>query len=823
MIEGPTLGDRIKHGAVPVEESLKLALQIAEALEAAHEKGVIHRDLKPDNIKVTPDGKVKVLDFGLAKAFDGDATDVSVANSPTLSMQATQQGIILGTAAYMSPEQASGMSTDKRADIWAFGVVLFEMLTGRQVFSGETVSHILAAVLERDPQWNNLPASLHHRLRELLERCLEKDAKNRWHDVADVRVDLQKVLADPSGVMVQPAAEVVQAKPQSKLPWVVAVLGILVAGLWGWSLRSSDPPRVSRFDYELPEGINFRSTGRLIVDVSPDGDQFLYNGTAGIYIRSMDEFEGRLIPGTEGLSMNPVFSPDGQEIAYAGSPGGAAATTLMKVPVSGGAPIVLATDITLVFGISWEGDGTILYGQTDGIWQVSENGGTPAQLVATEPGEQATQPQLLPGGEWILFTLSRERGPNRWNEADIVIESLYSGERRVLRSVGRDARYVPTGHVTYSFEDVLFAWPFDVDSLEASGSPVSVIQGVRNTGGNSGSAFYSFSDNGTLTYVPSIADGIQDSALVLEDRQGAVEPLNVPSNQYSNPRISSDGSRLVVEIDEEGNSDLWIYDLSGETQIRRLTQGGVNSFPIWTPDGERITYESNQDGGMSVFWRLADGSGVPERLTPPVEDGNQSPMSWSPDGRNLSIRRNPGSDAAIWILSLDGGTEPEVFYDIPDGSDERGAAFSPSGEWMAFHSDGAGEQGGQIYVLPFPATGAEPRQITQQGGVYALWSPDGNELFYRRPFINVSNEARILGVDVIRDAAFAIGPEHELPIRDFVVPGGAGGRNYDVTPDGQRFVMVFPAGQAETAEPSGPQINIVLNWFEELKERVPLP
>ena len=308
LVEGPTLADRIKQGAIPVEESLKLALQIAEALEAAHETGVIHRDLKPANIKVTPDGKVKVLDFGLAKAFSGDDSGINVANSPTLSMQATQQGVILGTAAYMSPEQAKGLATDTRADVWAFGAVLYEMLTGRQVFAGEDVSTILARVLERDPDFTSLPEKLHPKLHDLLGRCLQKNAKQRYHAIADVRFEIERVLSDPSGVLLQPVAQVVQIAPASKLPWVAAIIaGMAIAGVAVWSLRAPEPGQVSRFDYALPEGVGFRFAGRPVLAISPNGEHFVYNGTEGLYLRSIDELEARLIPGTEENLQNPIL------------------------------------------------------------------------------------------------------------------------------------------------------------------------------------------------------------------------------------------------------------------------------------------------------------------------------------------------------------------------------------------------------------------------------------------------------------------------------------------------------------------------------------
>ena len=802
LVEGETLADQIKRGPIPVEESLKLALQIAEALEAAHEKGVIHRDLKPANIKVTPDRKAKVLDFGLAKAFAGEQ-EVNLSNSPTLSNAATQQGVILGTAGYMSPEQARGEAVDKKADIWAFGVVLFEMLTGRGMFGERTVSDTLAAVLKSEPEWKRLPPNLHPRIRLLLERCLEKEAKNRCHDIADVRVDIQKALADPSGVLVHPVAGAeTKTKLRTMLPWIAAalILGLIIAGAAVWKFKPAKPLQVMRFDYVLPEDQEFSDLNYPALALSPDGKQLVYSTEKGLYLRAVDELSGKLIAGTEGSTSQPFFSPDGKWIGYLS----VSDMKLKKISVSGGAPVALCD--ARPYGVSWSADDTIVYGQrTGGVMRVSANGGTPESIFKEKPGIHLF-PQMLPDGESVLFT-------DAVPQPRLVVQSLKSGERKELFA-GVAARYLPTGHIIYGLPNNsnLFAVPFDLDRLEVTGGAVPIVEGVID---------YAVSDSGMLVYIPgaSNAQPSNQRALVWVDRKGKEEPLAASPNDYHTPRISPDGTKIALTVYAGDKSDIWIWDLLRET-MTRLTFNEGSGYSLWTPDGKRIAFVRWSDRadvlGGQVYWKAADGTGEEEKLGS-AENRVLLPWSWSSDGNTLALFEadlpTGGLNYDIGMLSMKDKREWKPL--LKEKYIEFQPEVSPDGKWMAYASNESGRL--EIYVRPFPDVNKGRWQVSTSGGDTPLWSPDGRELFFLK-------DDSVMAVPVETGPAFKAGKPETLFRGTYVQLSTSDGQPWDISPDGKRFLMMKPSAST-TAAPAvaapRQKVTIVVNWFEELKQRVP--
>ena len=812
-VEGPTLQDRIAKGPIPLDEALPIARQIAEALEAAHEQGIIHRDLKPANVKVKDDGTVKVLDFGLAKALQPDLSDLDAANSPTMTMTAaaTKMGVIMGTAAYMSPEQARGKTVDKRADIWAFGVVLFEMLTGRQVFAGTDISLTLAAVLRQEMDWTELPAETPHAIRRLLRRCLERDHKRRLPEIGTARLDIDETDAEaataaPDGAPTAPSAQPAHWQRPAAIAviaFAALALGALITGaLTVWNQPPPDSPLVVRVPIPLGEGEGFTNTGRRVIAIAPDGSHLAY-AAGGIVLRPLGQLQATLIPGTSeggagGRGRGPFFGPDGQWLGYFQQ------GQLRKVAISGGAPITLA-EVDNPYGATWGEDDTILFGRgSDGIWQVPGTGGSPEPLITVEDGEAAYGPQMLPGGEWVLFTLRPETASS-WDEAEIVAQSVVTGERQVLVAGGRDGRYVATGHLVYLLNGVLFAVPFDATTRVVTGGPVSLVEGVPDAGAITGAGHFDLSRTGSLVYISGRAGGVTPPFdLVWVDRTGAVEPVGAEPRPYRTPQVSPDGTRVVVRVSTDGNSDIWTYDLARGTLTRLTFDEATDRAPVWTPDGARVVFQSDRDGG-GLFSKAADGTGAVERL---VEfSGVIGPGSWSADGRLLVNRSGD-----IAVLSVEGDRTLDLLLDTE--FNEGSASISPNGRWLAYRSDESGQD--EVYVRPFPDVDDGKWQVSVGGGSRSLWSPDGAELFFLffDPTANSPN-SQIMVAQVEGDSTF----RHTTPERLFDL-GNLNAFDWDIAPDGERFLMLRLAA-AQGADGRGQGLVIVLNWFTELQARVP--
>ena len=811
-LEGETLAERLKKGPLPLEQVLRYAVEVSDALDKAHRAGVTHRDIKPGNIIVTKEG-TKLLDFGLAKLKQEVAkATIPASEMPTVPGALTEHGTLLGTLHYMAPEQVEGKvnEIDARTDIFAFGALVYEMGTGKGAFPGETQASVIAKILEVDPPpMSELQPMMPPAIDRVVKKCLRKDAEERWQSARDVTDELKWISEGGLEVGVATAAATVPARAglRRAVPMVLtAVVAIIITGIAVWVLTPTPTRPITRLTLALPTTEQLGSQGggggrggliMPVVALSPDGTRLIYVANEQLFLRPMDRLEATPIPGTEGAHF-PFFSPDGLWVGFF------ADGKLKKVSVSGGAPLTLC-DAPDSRGGSWVSDDTIVFTPiaAGGLWQVSAAGGTPQQLTSFDLTKGETGhwfPQSLPGGRAVLFRVQ----PRSLNRIEVL--SLETGERKVLIERGTDARYVPTGHLVYAQGETpgtLLAVPFDSERLEVTGAPAPILEGVMQSP-VSNLAQFSFSSQGSLVYVPG---GVQEQGftLVWVDRQGAVDPLPAPPRVYLNARLSPDGQRMAVTI-AENPSDVWVYDISRDT-LTRLTFEGDNRLPVWTPDGERVTFRSDREGPRNIFWKPADGSGAAERLT--TSAGEQTPSSWSPDGQLLAFyeryadETGTTSNRDIWVLPLEAERKPQPFLQTP--FEETAGMFSPDGRRLAYVSNESGRL--EVYVQPYPGPGGK-WQISTEGGTEPVWARNG-ELFYR-------NGNEMMAAEITTEPTFSAGTPRLLFEGNYQSSGGALAQ-YNVTSDGQRFLMIQPVEPEQPAT----QIHVVLNWFEELKQRVP--
>ena len=809
LVEGPTLADRLAQGPIGVEEALTIARQIADALVAAHDRGIIHRDLKPANIKLRPDGEVKVLDFGLAKAMnqgqgsgigDQGAGKTMLANSPTITSPAmTMHGVILGTAAYMSPEQAAGRPVDRRTDLWAFGVVVMEMLSGRPVFGGESVSEVIASVLKDEPDWKSLPASTPPAIHRLLRRCLERDRKKRWPNAATARMECDDALTLPN----DSRARSVLA-PASMSRWAVAagfIAGAVIVATLGWARWPSPAPapESSRFAIDLPADRQFTRAGRHVLALSPDGMQLAYVANRQLFLHSFRTLESREIAGTANTDPSePVFSPDGAWLAF-WSDG-----ALRKIPVVGGSAVKLV-DAANPLGLSWSGD-QIVAGQPRSVLQVSADGSASKTLLTVDKaaGEWIQSPQLIDEGRAVIFTLrTNERD---WNSSDIVVQDLATGQRITVIKGATDGRVLPGGLLIYARETAMFAVAFDARRRVSSGETVALDRDVMpSAGGFSGASQFAPSASGSLAYAVDRTSA--ESDVVWMTRQGTIEPTRFPAQRYffapNALALSPDGKRVAARLvgTTGSQTDIWIGDMTRGT-FSRLTSTGTGTDPVWTPDGSKVCYRSNPN---ALHCQPFDGSAASIPLF--QLEALSTITDISRDGAQLLLNVSASTGFDIWSVPNRAPFEPKPLLSTP--FDENGAAFSPDGRWIAYTSAEGGRD--DVYIRPFPNVGAARWQVSTSGGTGPRWSNDGRELYYLSTETGgAALRLTLTAVPVQTGASVTFG----APVPIGVVTSGA--RGYDVAPDG-RFLVVQPAS---ASGPTQPRIVVVRNWLDEVKSKL---
>jgi serine/threonine-protein kinase len=822
LVEGPTLAARLAEGPIPLEDALSIARQVAEALAASHEKGIVHRDLKPSNIAFTADGQVKVLDFGLAKlTVDAPASASSATFSPTITSPAllTGAGILLGTAAYMSPEQARGKDADRRADVWAFGCVLYEMLTGRRPFDGEDATETIGAVVRLEPDWQALPAGCPPALRALLKRCLEKDRQKRVADITTALFVLDELAALPSAAAAaSDSKDAGRRSPGLSLMLIgaaalVTIAAVATAGTW-WLMRPA-APHVTRLTITPPETATL-SIDRIDRDlaITPDGTRVVYAGADGtqLFVRALDSLEPTALAPLNGGAQGIFASPDGQWAGYVEDN-----ITLKKVAMTGGPPVTLLRMDGNSRGVTWTDGDAIVFATSarqTGLQSVSASGGELTVLTRPDPERGEADhlwPSALPGGRFVLFTITATEGG--LDAAQIAVLDLATQRYTPVLRGGTQPHYAASGHLVYAAGSTLRAVRFDPDRLETHGIPVPVVPRLLTTG--VGAADFDVSRNGTLVYADTPGDLLRDLSLLWVDRQGTETPLKLPRRAYNSPRLSPDGSRLAVAIQSD-QSDVWISELERSTLTRLTFHPGFDGYPEWMPDGRRVVYTSDRNGGpdTNLFLQSADGGGLEQLTDPP---GRHGAAAIAPDGTIAVVKQEaPGGPAALRLLPPGRKTSNTRGASTGTALAEEivafNASYSPDGRWIAYEARSSGRE--EVYVRPVPDMDAGQWQVSTGGGRQPVWARDGREIFFVAP----DGAIWSAGVDPRGVSPRFTTPEQVVPARYSVYLGssGFGTRMYDVSPDGQRFLML-QAG----VDQSRPQMIVVQHWFEELNRLVP--
>ena len=817
LLEGETLREALARGPLPLRKVLDVGLQVAEGLAAAHGKGIVHRDVKPENVFLTRDGHAKLLDFGLAR-HDVSHRDPADTRSPTLPA-VTGTGVVLGTVAYMSPEQARGEAVDFRSDQFALGVVLYEMLSGKRPFARPSAAESLAATIRDEPEpVTKLDPKLPAHLGWIVQRCLSKDPEERYSSTRDLAKELQSVRAHlseagtardvPPGEAA-PLRRRVPVRALAAVAALVVVLAILLVLRFARTGPSPAPPLSLSLSFPVDASPDVFNTNPLAL--TPDGKTLVYvgmrDGKPMLFLRRLDRDEIRPIPGTDGAAL-PFVSPDGHEVGFF------AEGKLKKVPLDGGSPVVLC-DARIPRGGSWGGDGTIVFTPSamSGLQRIPSSGGEPRPVTTPDAakGERHLYPQVLPDGEHVLFDLT-----DRERTGAAAVVSLRTGVQKVVLPDAPYARYLPTGHLAFTRPGSLVAVPFDLRNLEASGPPVPLLTDLVTNLAFLRTAEYAVSRNGTLVYVPTRQ---LQRTFVWVDRKGAVQRIPLPAGGYEEVVLSPDGERLATRaLEKSEKMALFVGDLARGTLSRSPAEGSIQCL-AWAPDGKRVAFGFKPAGGrglFSVFWQNADGSAPPERLTGETRPQMELPTSFSPDGSVALVQVLDYADTSpantrwdVFVLPL--GGEKKMRPLLKTRAKEELARVSPDGRWVAYRSDESGRL--EIFVQAFPGPGPK-WQISTEGGSEPRWSRSGRELFYRQDDKVSRQNDKLMVVDVETAPTFRAGRPRVLFEGQFY---DFGINCYDVSPDGSRFIMI----KEDPAELGPAHVNVILNWLEDVKRRVP--